>query len=95
MFDDEIIDAINTTFGIMNQMGAGPPTTYYIVGDSDKWTDFTTNNDLLMLTKSYVKIKAKLLFDPPANPNLLQTLNANEQELSWRISVLVDPPRSV
>ena len=46
------------------------------------------------MVKSYVYLKAKLIFDPPQNSSVAQAMKQQADEFEWRVSVEVDPPPS-
>ena len=41
--------------------------------------------------KSFVYLKTRLLFDPPASSAAMDAMNRMASELEWRINVSVDP----
>lgn len=84
-FDKDIIIHINTVFSNLNQMGVGPEDGFMISGEEEKWSDFlegTKNNEQI---KSYLFLKVRLIFDPPANSNLLKAMNETANELESRL----------
>lgn len=86
-FDTDIIVHINTVLTNLIQMGVGPVNGFMIEDSSKKWSDFVPNDKLLFVQQliSYVYIKVRLLFDPPANTNLVDSLKANASELEFRL----------
>jgi len=91
-FDTDIIIHINTVLSSLVQMGVGPSTGFAIEGVSEKWSDFIGSTSVLtQQVKSYVYIKVKMLFDPPANGNLLDALKENAKEMEFRLFVQTDP----
>jgi len=91
-FDTDIIIHINTVLSSLVQMGVGPSTGFAIEGASEKWSDFIGSTSVLtQQVKSYVYIKVKMLFDPPANGNLLDALKENAKEMEFRLFVQTDP----
>ena len=89
--DDQLYDYINLAFSELHQLGAGPTAGYTINDPNDDWTGFTQDPLLLNLVKSYVYIRVRLLFDPPTTSFVLDALNKQLEELTWRINVFVDP----
>lgn len=89
-FDTDLIMHINTVFNILTQLGAGPKNGFAITGDTEVWSAFTSNNVLLNSVKSYVYLKVRLMFDPPANQSLISSMENYIHELEWRINVTVD-----
>lgn len=90
-FDAEIIFGINTAFMLLNQLGVGPSVPYKITDDTAVWTDFLGTSNL-EAAKTYVQLKVRLLFDPPANSFLVDAINKNISELEWRLTTQVEFP---
>lgn len=90
-FDQDIIMHINSVFSILTQMGVGPVDGFVIRDSNSVWNDFIKDDTRLELIKSYVHMKVRLMFDPPASSTILQSINSLISELEWRISVTVDP----
>lgn len=88
-FDEDIIIHINTAFATLNQLGVGPVEGFMIEDSSEVWTDYITECNLTMV-KSYIFLKVKLLFDPPTNTPLLESIKANINEMEWRLNVIGD-----
>ena len=94
-FDADIIMGINTALSILTQIGVGPSTGFSIADNTAIWTSFVPDMSKLELIKSYVHLKTKLLFDPPASSTIVEVYNRQLTELEWRISALVDPGEEV
>jgi hypothetical protein len=92
-YDRDIIDAINTAFGILTQIGVGPDEGFRIEDDTTEWTDFVTDTTTLNLVQSYIYIKVRLLFDPPTSSTFASALKEEATELEWRLNVQNDPER--
>lgn len=88
-FDKDIIIYINTVFSMINQMGIGPLKCYRISGSTETWNDFDERLDMEDF-KTYMFIKVKMLFDPPANTQLTESYKNTAQELEFRIHSLWD-----
>lgn len=88
-FDNDLIVYINTVFSMVNQMGIGPLKCYKITNASDKWSDFDNRLDMEDF-KTYMYLKVKMLFDPPANNQIMESYNKVIQELEFRIHSLWD-----
>lgn len=79
---------INTIFTILTQLGVGPSEGFRITLDGhEKWTDFTSDDKVLESVKTYVYIRTRLIFDPPANSFLIEALERTARELEWRLNV--------
>lgn len=89
VFDQQLILAINTAFSILHQLGVGPKDGYAIEDESNRWDEVVTKQSLNMI-KSYVFLKVKLLFDPPATSFVLDAYNKQLAEMEWRINSEVE-----
>lgn len=87
-FDTPLIFHINTCFTILYQLGVGSEP-FIITGANDTWDDFTSEIDL-ELVKSYVYMKARMMFDPPTG-SVADSMKNMISELEWRINIAVDP----
>lgn len=87
-FDLDIITHINSVFSTLEQLGVGPEEGFMIMGDDETWTDFLGEDKRLNAVKSYVYLRVRLLFDPPANSFLVASLDEQRKELEWRLNVV-------
>lgn len=86
-FDDDIIMHINSAFMTLQQLGVGPSDGFIISSDEQVWNDFLGDTKKLEAVKSYVYLKAKLIFDPPTSSFVLESINRQIQEYEWRLNV--------
>ncbi len=86
-FDTDIIIHINTILNNLVQMGIGPKDGFFITDKTSMWSDFIGNDARLEQVKSYVYLRVRLLFDPPANSTLIDSINKNAKELEWRLYI--------
>lgn len=93
-FDVDIIMHINTVFMILRQMGIGPSNGFSITGRYEVWNDYLSDISLLESVKTYVALKVRLIFDPPASSTMVEAINRTITELEWRLNVQVDYPKS-
>lgn len=89
-FDTDIIIHINTVFGILSQIGAGTSDGFSISDKTAVWTDFVGDQMNLEFVKTYVYLKVKMIFDPPASSSIEKTYKETISELESRISITVD-----
>lgn len=91
-FDTMIIFHINSVFGILTQMGVGPETGFSIIDKSSCWKDYINSEDSknLFCISSYVYLKVRLMFDPPTNSSLIESINNQIKELEFRMNVKYD-----
>lgn len=86
-FEDDVISCINSELNILNQVGVGV-VGFQIADNTSKWTDFLGEDDPHFgMAKQYVKIKTRLIFDPPANSFVQTALKEQADELLWRSNV--------
>lgn len=85
-FDEEIIMDINSSFFILNTLGVGPEESFKISDSSAVWTDFL-DDGRIELVKSYIPLRVRLLFDPPSNSFLVESINKQINEFEFRMLV--------
>lgn len=86
-FDEELIMYINSAFAVLTQLGVGPAEGFSIQDESSVWTDFVSDMTIVELTKSYMKLKVRLLFDPPTSSSVMDSMNRMISEYEWRLNV--------
>lgn len=95
VFDPELIIYINSVFGTLHQLGVGPEEKFVITGDSELWSDFTTEGEEIEEIKSYMYLRVRLLFDPPSSSFVLSSFKEQIKELEWRLQCkaeeIIDP----
>ena len=89
-FDADLIMHINTVFTILNQLGVGPSYGFRIEDADDEWGDFLDDQVTLESVKTYMAMKVKLMFDPPASSSVMEATNRMVGELEWRLNVTAD-----
>lgn len=86
-YDDQIIIHVNSVFMILTQLGIGPEDGFVIKDKEAIWNDFVSDETKLELVKSYVYLKVKILFDPPSNSSVIESINRQINEFEWRLNV--------
>ncbi len=94
-FDADLIIHINSVFSILTQIGVGPLEGFSIKDESSVWGDFVPEKSKWELIKSYTYMKVKLLFDPPLNSAVIESINRIISELEWRIQVAADSEKTI
>lgn len=89
-FDQDIIIHINSVFMILTQLGVGPEEGFSISDEDAVWSDFVQGNSLIEAVKSYMYLKVRLLFDPPASSTVMESMNRMINEFEWRLYITVD-----
>lgn len=87
VFDMDIIMHINSVFVTLNQLGVGPSTGYSIVDATDTWTDFLGEQSNLASVKSYMYMKVRLMFDPPATSFAIASFEKMIAEYEFRLNL--------
>ena len=85
-FDTDIIVNINSIFMVLNQLGVGPETGFSISDKTKTWYDYLGENANFDSVKSYMYLKVRLLFDPPSNAFLVQSMERLITEFEWRLN---------
>ena len=88
-FDTDLTVHINTYLGVLNQLGIGV-SGFQIYGPYETWDDFIgpMEADLgvtLSEVRTYIYLRVKMVFDPPASSTLATAINENISELGWRL----------
>lgn len=100
-FDLDILTHINSALMIVNQLGLGSEDGSEITGPEETWDDLFGTDPMLNTIRTYVYLRVRVLFDPPATSFHLKALEDQLREMEWRISVYregndwVDPTASV
>lgn len=85
-FDTDIITHINTVFANLAQMGVCPSEKGFQIEDSStEWSEFTDDDMLINNVKTYVYLKVRLIFDPPANGTIIESIKSQINELEYRL----------
>ena len=90
-FETDLIIHINSALSTLTQLGVGPNEGFVVTSSSESWEDFVgeKRSDIEMI-KSYVYMKVRLMFDPPQNSFLVDSLEKQCKEFEWRANVAVD-----
>lgn len=91
-FDTEIINAVNTEFSILNDIGIGPSIGFVIEDELSEWSDYLDvegdeeKKVWLSKVKMAVNLRTRLLFDPPRESVLLTSIQNQLAEQEWRLN---------
>ncbi len=90
-FETDLIIHINSALSTLTQLGVGPKEGFVVTSATESWEDFVgeKRSDIEMI-KSYVYMKVRLMFDPPQNSFLVDSLEKQCKEFEWRANVAVD-----
>lgn len=92
-FDQDIMMHINSVFSVLHQLGVGPDEPFMIEDETATWTEFLGTERGVNSIKSYVYLRVRLLFDPPATSFVLGAMEKQIEELGWRISTYMEGVR--
>ena len=86
-----IIIHINTFLANLVQVGIGA-RNFVLTDATQTWSDFLgEDTSHLLQARTYVYIRVKLIFDPPASSLAANAMEKTADELLWRMNVDVDP----
>lgn len=86
-FDQDIVLHINTAFSTLYQLGVGKGSPYRISSDDKlSWTElFSDYPNCIDFIKEYTFLRVRLLFDPPTNSYIMDSLKQTIQEMEYRL----------
>lgn len=87
-FDPDVTMHINSVFSTLLQLGIGPVEGFEIEDKTALWSDFLFGDKRLNQVKTYVYLRVRLLFDPPATSYLIDSLQKQLNEIEWRMNVI-------
>lgn len=91
-FDMELISHINNAFADLTHSGSG--LNWYMIQDSSNtWNEFTENEGAQAQAKQYIFCKVRLLFDPPGNSFVVDSISKSKDEAYWRFYEILDQER--
>jgi hypothetical protein len=83
-FDLEIITHINSMFTVLEQLGIGRPGGFFITDNTSTWSEFI-EGEAINAVKSYMGLRVRLLFDPPATGPATDAMTKQAEMLEWRL----------
>lgn len=88
-FDTDVVIHINSVLSILCQLGVGPDKPFEISGEEETWADFWENatTSPIDLVRTYMYLKVRIFFDPPATGVLNEALERQIKETEWRVLV--------
>jgi hypothetical protein len=87
-FDTDIRMYINGAFGTLNQLGLGPEGGFEVVDTDAVWADFVSTDLKLAPVKTYVYLRVRMIFDPPANSWATVAMKEQIEQLEWRLNMV-------
>lgn len=89
-FNTDLMIHINSVFFVLQQLGVGPDKPFSITGDSETWSDFISDVDQFNAVKTYVYMKTRIVFDPPTNGTIMESLKEAINEYEFRLNIAGD-----
>lgn len=86
-FDIDIITHINSVLTTLHDLGIGPEDGYMIEDKDPVWGDFLGDAKHMNAVKTYVYLKVRMFFDPPATSYAIAAMQDQIKELEWRLNV--------
>lgn len=86
VFDLDITIHINTFLRRLNQLGVGVDG-FAITGPNETWSQFIPDDATkYQQAKTFVYLRTRLIFDPPANATAAKAFEDNAKELEWLLN---------
>lgn len=93
-FDTDILIHINSAIFVLSQLGV-VENGYMITSANDTYEEMIGDEvKEISGIKTYLFYKTKIMFDPPTNGAVLETMKQQIAELEWRLNLSVDPPET-
>lgn len=91
-FDVDVKLHVNSVFSTLQQLGVGPKDGFMLEDGKETWVDFlgTGNVNGLNAVKSYLVLRTRLLFDPPATSFTQDSFQRQIDQLEWRLNVFAE-----
>ena len=86
-FDLDIITFINAAFSTLDQLGVGQEGGYFISDSDNQWTEFLCPPNQMNMVKTYVALKVRMMFDPPATSFAQEAMKQQISEFEWRLNL--------
>lgn len=89
-FDNDVIVHINTYLGVLNTLGIGVEG-FSIEDASATWEEFLEDSPVpLNEVKTYLYLRVRQTFDPPASSVLSAAFDKQIEEIGWRMLMKVE-----
>ena len=84
-FDQDLIIHINSALMTVMQEWHGMDTAFRIEDGTETWDDILGEDVNYEGLKDLVGLKVRLMFDPPSNSSVIQSMNEQIKDLEWRL----------
>jgi hypothetical protein len=89
-FDDDFILYINSALSDLHQIGIGPQQGFQILDENDLWDDFVEEEPRLNQIKTFIGLRVRLFFDPPASSFAIGMMEKQLEEQLYRLKLAQD-----
>jgi hypothetical protein len=89
-FDEDILVYINTALSTIKQASNITSEEITEISSETTWSNINLKQDIKSNLKTYLYLKVKLLFDPPASSTISAVIEKQISELEWRINIATD-----
>ena len=87
VFDNELVLHINSAImSSFQSIGIGV-NDFFILDSAQTWADYIGADTNLEGIKTLIVLKTRLIFDPPTSSFVIESLNRQIDELTWRLMV--------
>lgn len=86
-FDAELTMHINSVLADLVQLGIGPVNGFVLDGDQSEWKDFLGEDKNLSSTQTYVYLRIRLIWDPPATSFAIDSMQKQIDRAEYRLNV--------
>lgn len=90
VFDTELLVHINSLIFSLQQVGVGPTPLFVVESSGESWDEYLSDMEELPAVKSYIYLKLRQVFDPPATSYIIESFNRQIQEYEWRLNIYGD-----
>ena len=94
-FDTDVGMLINNEFMTLRQLGIGVKDGFTVHDADTKWSDFSEDSSLIETVKTFIYLKVRMLFDPPASSIVAEAINSRIHELEWRLNIQAERQISI
>lgn len=81
-FDDQVLMHTNSAFATLSDLGVGPEG-FEITGAGEQWEDFLGGNPRLNSVRSYIGLRVRMIFDPPATSFHTTAMQEEIRKMEW------------
>lgn len=91
VYDEDVLMAINTALSTLTQLGVGPEAGFEVQDATVTWENLLGGDFRLNSVRTFIHLKCRLIFDPPATSFAITAIEKQLEEMAWRIEVSANP----